>query len=127
VLSVITYGELLYGYAKSAQRTAALERLRDLVHLLPALALPASAAETYGAIRADQKNKAKGSATTTSGSQPTPSHRDSRWYQQRKRILPGARPEGTEPDDLETKTRARSPTVHAAPRRTDQSPSLRSR
>jgi tRNA(fMet)-specific endonuclease VapC len=56
-LSVITYGELLYGAAKSAQRTAALERLRELVHLLPALALPESAAETYGAIRADLEPK----------------------------------------------------------------------
>ena len=52
-LSVITYGELLYGAAKSAHRTAALEGLRELVHFLPALALPESAAETYGAIRAD--------------------------------------------------------------------------
>jgi tRNA(fMet)-specific endonuclease VapC len=56
-ISVITYGELLYGAAKSAQRTEALERLRELVHLLPALALPESAAETYGAIRADLEQK----------------------------------------------------------------------
>ncbi len=39
-LSVITYGELLYGAAKSAQRVLALERLRELVTLLPALSLP---------------------------------------------------------------------------------------
>jgi tRNA(fMet)-specific endonuclease VapC len=44
-LSVITYGELLYGAAKSEQRVAALERLRELVHFLPALSLPESAAE----------------------------------------------------------------------------------
>lgn len=56
-LSVITYGELLYGAAKSTQRTAALERLRELVHLLPALALPESAPETYGSIRADLEQK----------------------------------------------------------------------
>jgi tRNA(fMet)-specific endonuclease VapC len=56
-LSVITYGELLYGAAKSAQRAAALERLRELVHFLPALALPESAAETYGAIRAQLESK----------------------------------------------------------------------
>jgi tRNA(fMet)-specific endonuclease VapC len=56
-LSVITYGELLYGAAKSSQRADALERLRELVHLLPALALPESAAETYGAIRADLEQK----------------------------------------------------------------------
>ncbi len=50
-LSVITYGELIYGAAKSTQREAALEKLRELVHWLPALALPEAAAETYGAIR----------------------------------------------------------------------------
>ena len=56
-LSVITYGELLYGAAKSAQRVAALERLRELVHLLPALSLPESAAEAYGSIRAELESK----------------------------------------------------------------------
>ncbi len=52
-LSVITYGELIYGAAKSAQREAALERLRELIHWLPALPLPESAAEAYGTIRAE--------------------------------------------------------------------------
>ena len=52
-ISVITYGELLYGAAKSAQRVSALERLRELVSLLPALALPETAAEAYGRIRAE--------------------------------------------------------------------------
>jgi len=56
-LSVISYGELLYGAAKSAQRAVAFERLRELVHLLPALPLPESAAETYGSIRADLESK----------------------------------------------------------------------
>ena len=56
-LSVITFGELLYGAAKSAQRTAALERLRELIRLLPALALPESAAEEYGTIRAELESK----------------------------------------------------------------------
>jgi tRNA(fMet)-specific endonuclease VapC len=57
VLSVITYGELLYGAAKSVHRTAAMERLRELIHLLPALALPEAAAETYGAMRAELESK----------------------------------------------------------------------
>jgi tRNA(fMet)-specific endonuclease VapC len=57
VISVITFGELLYGAAKSAQRAAALERLRELVHLLPAIALPESAAEAYGTIRADLETR----------------------------------------------------------------------
>ncbi len=52
-LSVITYGELIFGAAKSLQREAALERLHELVHWLPALPLPESAAEAYGAIRAE--------------------------------------------------------------------------
>src|ERR1700687_5219843 len=50
-LSVITYGELLDGATKSEQRVAALEKLRELVHLLPALSLPESAAEAYGSVR----------------------------------------------------------------------------
>jgi len=57
VLSVITYGELLYGAAKSEQRVAALERLRELVNLLPALPLPATAGEAYGTIRAQLESK----------------------------------------------------------------------
>jgi tRNA(fMet)-specific endonuclease VapC len=58
-LSVITYGELLYGAAKSAHQTEALEKLRELVRLLPALALPESAAETYGAMRAELEAKGR--------------------------------------------------------------------
>lgn len=56
-LSVITYGELLYGAAKSQQRLTALERLRDLVYMLPALALPDTAGEVYGRIRAELESK----------------------------------------------------------------------
>ncbi len=56
-LSVITFGELLYGAHKSVQRAAALERLRELVRLLPALPLPETAAEAYGTIRADLEAK----------------------------------------------------------------------
>jgi tRNA(fMet)-specific endonuclease VapC len=56
-LSVITYGELIYGAAKSSQREAALERLRELVHWLPPLPLPEAAAEAYGSIRAEQAAK----------------------------------------------------------------------
>jgi tRNA(fMet)-specific endonuclease VapC len=52
-LSVITYGELLYGAARSTQRAMALERLRELLHWLPALPLPETAAEAYGTIRAE--------------------------------------------------------------------------
>jgi tRNA(fMet)-specific endonuclease VapC len=57
VLSVITYGELLYGAAKSAHRAMALERLKELVRLLPAMALPETAAENYGTVRAELESK----------------------------------------------------------------------
>jgi tRNA(fMet)-specific endonuclease VapC len=52
VLSVITYGELLYGAEGSQQRVRALESLARLVSLLPVLALPEEAASVYGEIRA---------------------------------------------------------------------------
>lgn len=51
-LSVITYGELLYGARKSQQRQVAMARLADLVSLLPVLEMPAGAADEHGEIRA---------------------------------------------------------------------------
>jgi tRNA(fMet)-specific endonuclease VapC len=57
VLSVITYGELQYGAAKSEQRESARERLRELVNLLPALSLPETAGEAYGTIRAQLESR----------------------------------------------------------------------
>ena len=56
-ISVITYGELLYGAQKSTQRTSASERLRELMMLLPALALPEAADASYGKIRAELELK----------------------------------------------------------------------
>ena len=52
-LSVITYGELLYGVEKSQVRDQARQVLKELVEYLPVLALPAEAGEAYGAIRAE--------------------------------------------------------------------------
>lgn len=56
-LSVITYGELLYGAQKSKEQKVAMARLADLVSLLPVLELPESAAEHYGQIRASLEAK----------------------------------------------------------------------
>src|SRR5260370_7953801 len=53
VLSVITFGELLYGAEKSGQRAAALEMLRELARMLPVLGLPETAEGAYGTIRAE--------------------------------------------------------------------------
>lgn len=51
-LSVITYGKLLYGAEKSTDRALARKTLEDLAAAIPVLSLPHSAAEAYGAIRA---------------------------------------------------------------------------
>ena len=56
-ISVITFGELLYGAEKSWHRSAALERLRELVLLVPALPLPETAGQAYGKIRADLESR----------------------------------------------------------------------
>ena len=57
MLSVITYGELLYGAAKSRQRDIALAQLAELVSFLPVLPLPEDAAHEYGRIRAALESK----------------------------------------------------------------------
>ena len=59
VLSVITFGELLYVAEKSAQRAAALELLRELAQALPVMGLPEAAAEAYGAMRAELERKGR--------------------------------------------------------------------
>jgi len=56
-LSVITYGELLYGAEKNALRERSLERLRRMSELVPTLPLPEKAAEMYGFIRADLERR----------------------------------------------------------------------
>jgi tRNA(fMet)-specific endonuclease VapC len=57
VISVITYGELFFGVEKSAARVQAGGRLAELAGLLPVMALPATAGEVYGAIRAVLERK----------------------------------------------------------------------
>jgi tRNA(fMet)-specific endonuclease VapC len=52
-ISVITYGELVFGATKSQQRASALERLAELLNWLPALPLPENAGQAYGMMRAD--------------------------------------------------------------------------
>ena len=56
-LSVVTYGELMYGAAKSAQRMSALSKLRELMIVLPAMPLPETAGELYGTLRAEMEMK----------------------------------------------------------------------
>ena len=51
-MSVITYGELLFGVLKDSGSRQAVATVRRIQEHVPALPLPANAAETYGHIRA---------------------------------------------------------------------------
>jgi predicted nucleic acid-binding protein len=59
VLSVITYGELLYRVAKSGRTGAAILTLQRLIQIIPLLPLPEAAASAYGTIRADLETRGK--------------------------------------------------------------------
>ncbi len=52
VLTVITFGELLYGAEKSQHRAQAIRQLAELTTLMPVMPLPQGAGHAYGAIRA---------------------------------------------------------------------------
>ena len=51
-ISIITYGELVYGVTKSTQRDVGLERLEQIIQIIPVLNLPEASAREYGTIRA---------------------------------------------------------------------------
>lgn len=50
-MSIITYGELLYGAQKSEYSKKSLSALQELTHLIPPLSMPINAAKYYGEIR----------------------------------------------------------------------------
>ena len=56
-ISVITWGELLYGAEKSRQRKKALQLLQEFKTFIPVLPIPENAGKTYGAIRASLESK----------------------------------------------------------------------
>ena len=51
-ISVVTWGELLYGAEKSRQRPKILQLLDEFTALIPVLPMPEAAGQIYGAIRA---------------------------------------------------------------------------
>jgi tRNA(fMet)-specific endonuclease VapC len=57
VLSVITYGELIYGVEKSQFREQATRQLTELAGLVPVMGLPLHAGQFYGAFRASLEAK----------------------------------------------------------------------
>jgi tRNA(fMet)-specific endonuclease VapC len=50
-ISIITYGELIYGFEKSASRARSFTEFQELAALVPILPLPIEAGRIYGAIR----------------------------------------------------------------------------
>lgn len=56
-ISVITWGELLYGAEKSQQRKKALQLLEEFKGLVPVLQMPENAGIAYGAIRASLESR----------------------------------------------------------------------
>ena len=56
-ISVITWGELLYGAEKSQQRKKALQLLEEFKTFVPVLPMAENTGKTYGAIRASLESK----------------------------------------------------------------------
>jgi len=56
-ISVITWGDLLYGAEKSERRKSALQLLAEFNSFVPVLPLPDNTGNTYGSIRALLKAK----------------------------------------------------------------------
>lgn len=52
-ISVVTYGELFYGFEKHATSITSFDRLAELMTVLPVLPLTYETAKAYGSIRAD--------------------------------------------------------------------------
>ncbi len=59
VISVITYGELMYGVSKSSQKEAAIATLEEMMQFLPLASLPGAAGPIYGEIRGALEAKGK--------------------------------------------------------------------
>lgn len=56
-VSVITWGELLYGAEKSKKRKMVLNLLDEFKTIIPVLPIPENAGKTYGSIRALLESK----------------------------------------------------------------------
>lgn len=56
-ISIITWGELIYGAEKSNQRKKVLTLLDEFSVFVPVLPMPEHAGKTYGVIRSDLESK----------------------------------------------------------------------
>lgn len=59
VISVITWGELMYGAEKSRQRKKVLHLLEEFKSFIPVLPIPEKAGDEYGFIRASLESEGK--------------------------------------------------------------------
>ncbi|MDR0770895.1 MAG: type II toxin-antitoxin system VapC family toxin [Burkholderiales bacterium] len=57
VISIVTWGELIYGASKSAYRADALRTLDAFAALIPVAGMTENVGRTYGTIRADLEAK----------------------------------------------------------------------
>ena len=60
VISVITYGELLFGAEKSMARSKTLQILDEFISVVPVLPLSADVSRHYGLIRATLERRGEG-------------------------------------------------------------------
>jgi tRNA(fMet)-specific endonuclease VapC len=58
-ISVVTYGELLYGAMKSARRHENLARVRRVAEIYPVIDVSRGVMDTFGALKADLEKKGK--------------------------------------------------------------------
>jgi tRNA(fMet)-specific endonuclease VapC len=56
-ISVVTWGELLYGAEKSEQRKKVMQLLEEFQTLIPVLPMPEKSGRIYGAIRATLESR----------------------------------------------------------------------
>ena len=59
IVSVITYGELMYRVSKSSRKEAAVATLAEMMQILPLTPLPGAAGAIYGEIRTELESKGK--------------------------------------------------------------------
>jgi tRNA(fMet)-specific endonuclease VapC len=59
IVSVITYGELMYGVSKSSRKEGAIATLGEMMRILPLTPVPGAAGAIYGELRAELEAKGK--------------------------------------------------------------------
>ena len=85
-ISIVTYGELAYGVAKSAASDRAIVGLERFIAAIPVLPMPIEAGQIYGHFEPLLKSKERSSGRMICGSPRTRSRRSHACHQQRARV-----------------------------------------